>query len=66
MLKWGEIPAAPSPTAETPGISGSTPPMDAGCLQEEANEALGKLLATKSTIDAHQQKLVWELGMALC
>ena len=27
-----EIPAAPSPTAETPGLSGSTPPTDAGHL----------------------------------
>ena len=61
-----EIPTAPLPTAKTPGPSGSTPPADAGHLWEEANEALGELLATKSTIDTHQQKLVWELGMALC
>ena len=40
--------------------------MDAGHLWEEANKALGELLATKSSIDTHQQKLVWELGMALC
>ena len=31
-------------------------------VREEANK---ELLATKSTINAHQQKLVWELGMAL-
>ena len=61
-----EIPAAPSPTAETPGPSSGTPPTDAGHLWEEANKALGELLATKSSIDAHWWKLVWELGMALC
>ena len=62
----GEIPNAPSPTAETPGPSSSAPPTDAGHLQEETNEALGELLATKSTIDTHWQKLVWELGIAHC
>ena len=36
-----EIPAASSPTAETPGPSCSTPPTDAGHLWEEANKALG-------------------------
>ena len=51
-----EIPTAPSPTAKTPGPSGSTPPTDAGHLQEEANKALGGLLATKSSINAHWQK----------
>ena len=61
----GEIPAAPSPTAKTPGPSSSAPPTDVGHLQEEANEALGELLATKSTFDACQWKLVWELGLAL-
>ena len=61
-----EIPTGPSPTAKTPGPSGSTPPMDTGHLQEEANKALGELLTTKLSINAHQQKLVCELGMALC
>ena len=50
-----EIPAAPSPTAKTPGPSSSAPPADTGHLQEEANKALGGLLATKSSINAHQQ-----------
>ena len=62
----GEIPTAPLPTAKTLGPSGGAPPTDAGHLQEEANKALGELLATKSTIHTHLQKLVWELGMALC
>ena len=47
-----EIPAAPSPTAKTPGPSSNAPPADTGHLQEEANKALGGLLATKSSIDA--------------
>ena len=60
-----EIPTATSPTAETPGPSGGTPPADVSHLQEKANKAQGELLATKASIDAHQQKLVWELGMEL-
>ena len=61
-----EIPATSSPTAETPGPSSGTPPSDAAHLWEEANKSLGELLSIKSSIDAHQWKLVWELGMALC
>ena len=60
-----EIPIAPSPTVETPGPSSGTSSKDADHL-EKANKALGELLATKSSIDAHWQKLVWELGMGLC
>ena len=45
-----EIPAGPSPTAGTPGPYSSTPTEDAGHLQKEANKALGKLLATKSSL----------------
>ena len=56
----------PSPTAETPGPCSSAPSSDASYLLEEANKVLGELLATKSSIDAHGQKLVWELGMSLC
>ena len=61
-----EIPMALSPTVDTPGPSGGASPKDAGHLQEEGNKALGELLATKSSIDAHWWKLVWELGMSLC
>ena len=61
-----EIHAASSPTAETPGPSGDAPPTDAGHLWEEAYKALWELLLTKSSIDDHQQKLAWELSMALC
>ena len=61
-----EIPAAPSPTAKTPGPSTGAPPADAGHLLEEANKALGGLLATtKSSVNAHWWKLAWELGLDL-
>ena len=33
--------------------------------EKEANKALGELLVIRSSIDAHLQKLVWELGMGL-
>ena len=48
-----EIPTTPLPTAETPGPSSGTPSANAGHLQEEANKALGELLATKSSTNAH-------------
>ena len=61
-----KIPTAPSPIPKTLGPSSSTPTKDADHLQKEANKALGELLATKSSIDAYQQKLVWRLSMDLC
>ena len=61
-----EIPAASSPSAKTPEPSTDAPPLDAAHLWEEANKALGELLVIKASIDAHWQKLVWELGIALC
>ena len=60
-----EIPTASSLTAKTPGPSGDAPPLDAAHLWEEANKALGELLAIKSSTDAHRWKLVLDLGMAL-
>ena len=54
-----EIPTASSPTAKTPGPSSDAPPFDAAHLWEEVNKALGQLLVIKSSIDTHQQKLVW-------
>ena len=53
-----EIPTVPLPLAETPRPSGDTSPVDDGLLCEEANGALGDLLATKSSIKGHWQKLV--------
>ena len=60
-----EIPAAPLPIAGTPGPHSGTPTKDADHLQKEANKALWELLAVMSSINAHQQKLVWKLGMDL-
>ena len=60
-----EVPTTISPIAETPGPSSGTPPTDASHLQEKANKALEELLATKSSINAHRWKIVWELGMEL-
>ena len=61
-----EIPMATSHTVETPGPCSSAPLTDASYLWEEANKALGELLATKSSTDTCQEKLVWKLGMSLC
>ena len=61
-----EIPTASFPTAKTPGPSSDTPPLDVAHLWEEANKALGDLLAIKSSINAHWQKLVSDFSMALC
>ena len=60
-----EILAPSSPTAEAPGPSGDAPPIDVAHLWEEANKALGDLLAVKSSLNAHWQKLVSEFSMAL-
>ena len=61
-----EVPTTISPIAETPGPSSGAPPTDASHLQEKAHKALQELLVTKSSIKAHRQKAVWELGMELC
>ena len=60
-----QIPTAPSPTAKTPGLSSDALPLDAANLWEKANKAMGDLLVIKSSIDAHQWKLVSEFGMVL-
>ena len=57
-----EIPAPSPPTVEAPGPSSDAPPPDMAHLQEEANKALGDLLAIKSSIDACWQKLILEFG----
>ena len=58
-----EIPTPYSPTVKAPGPSNDAPPKDVAHVWEEANKALGDLLAI---IDAHQQKLILEFGMVLC
>ena len=61
-----EIKASPSHPVETPGPSGEGLSSDVTQLQEEANKALGHLLAMKSTINTHGRKAVSDFGMALC
>ena len=51
-----EILAPSSPTAVAPEPSSDAPPPDAAHLQEEANKALGDLLAVKPSLYACQQK----------
>ena len=53
------------PPVKTLGPSGEAPSSDVIWLQEEANKALGPLLATRSSIDTHQRKQVSDFGMAL-
>ena len=60
-----EVPTTISPRAAALRSRSITPPMDVGQLWEKANKALNELLATKSSIDAHRQKAVWQLGMDL-
>ena len=60
-----EILAPSSPTAEASGPIGDAPPPDVAHLWEEANKAVGELLAVKSSLDTHWWKLVLELSMTL-
>ena len=61
-----EIHASPSPPVKALGLSREAPSLDVTRLQEEANEALGHLLVTRSSIHAHWRKKVSDFGMALC
>ena len=60
------VPTTISPIAMTTRSRSITPPADMAELWEKANKALEELLATKSSIDAHRQRAIWELGMELC
>ena len=60
-----EIYVSPSPPVETPGPSSKASSLNVTHLQEEANKALGHLLATRSSINACQRKQVSDFGMAL-
>ena len=51
-----EIHASPSPPVENLGPSSEAPSLNVTQLQEEANKALGHLLATRSSIDVHWRK----------
>ena len=48
-----EMHASPPPSVKTPGLSGEVSSIDVAQLQEEANKALGHLLATRSALDTH-------------
>ena len=61
-----EIHASPSPPFKSLGPSHEAPSLDVTQLQEEANKALGHLLATRSSIDAHWRKQVSDFGVVLC
>ena len=60
-----EINASSSHPDGTPEPSGNALSLDVTQIQEEANKALGCLLATRSTIDACWRKEVSDFGMAL-
>ena len=60
-----EICASPSSLVQMPGPSSKAPSLDVTQLQEEANKALGYLLATRSSINTHWRKQVSDFGMAL-
>ena len=60
-----EIPAISSPTSRTLGPNGDAPSLDVVHLQEEAIKAFGDLIATKSSIDSHWQKLLSNFIMTL-
>ena len=51
---------------ETLGPDASVLPADVIQLQEEVGKALGCLLATRSSLNAHQRKQVLDFKMALC
>ena len=59
------VPTTISPIAMTTRSRSITPPADIAELWENANKALEELLATKSSIDAHRQRAIWELSMDL-
>ena len=60
-----EIYASPSPPVKTPGPGTGTLPKDVIQLQKEANRALGCLLMTRSSLNAHQRNQVSDFEMAL-
>ena len=60
-----EIHASPSPPVKTPGPSSEAPSLDVTQLQEEPNKALGHLLATRPSINAHWRKQISDFGVAV-
>ena len=60
-----EVHVSLPPLVKTLGPSREAPSVDVAQLQEEANKALGCLLATRSSLDARQRRQVSDFGMAL-
>ena len=60
-----EICASPPTPVKNLKPSSEAPSLDVTQLQEEANKALGHLLATRSSINTCQRKQVSDFGMAL-
>ena len=59
------VPTTISSIALTTRSRSITPPTDVAELWENANNALEELLATKSSINAHRQRAIWELGIEI-
>ena len=60
------VPTTICPIAVTIRSRSITPPADVAELQENADKTLEELLVTKAFIDAHRQRVIWELGMEVC
>ena len=60
-----DIPAGISPTAAVSRTRSISPPEDIIELWTSANKALNDLVTTKASIDAHRQRAMWELNVAL-
>ena len=53
-------------SVKTSGMGASVLPGDVIQLQEEAGKVLGWLLATRSSLNAHQRKQVLDFEMVFC
>ena len=60
------VPPTMSPITVTTRSRSITPPANVAELWEKAKKALEELLATKLSIDAYRQRVIWVLGMELC
>ena len=61
-----DIPAGISPIAAVSRAGSVSPLEDIMELWTSGNKALNDLLTTKASIDAHRQRAMWELSVALC
>ena len=61
-----DIPTSISPIAAISRTGSVTPLVDAMELRANANKALEDLLTTKTSIDTHRWRAIWELGIVPC